>query len=165
MAEASEALARYLNDHLAGSVAALEMLNHLIAERAGTADEAVLVALRGEIEASRETLEAVMAEMGVATSQPRQATAWLVGKLSELKLRLDDPDDGALRRLEGLEGLGIGIEGQRSLWRALEAAADGVPTLPRVDYAALARRAEEQRQTVETLRLRAAREVIDAYSG
>ena len=165
MAKANEALARYLNDHLAGSAAALELLGHLISDRAGTADEPVLVALRADIEASREALEAVMTELGVAASQPRQATAWLMGKLSELKLRLDDPDDGALRRLEGLEGLGIGIEGQRSLWRALEASAESVAALPRIDYAALARRAEEQRQTVETLRLQAAREVIGSSFG
>jgi hypothetical protein len=158
--KASESLARYLNDHLAGSVAALELLSHLIAEREGSADEAVLTGLRSDIEASRAALESVMAQLDVGTSPPRQAAAWLMGKLGELKLRLDDPADGALRRLEGLETLGLGVEGQQSLWRALAAAALAGVALPDLDYAALARRAGEQRETVEALRLRAAREVI-----
>jgi hypothetical protein len=52
------------------------------------------------------------------------------------------------------------VEGQQSLWRALAAAALAGVALPDLDYAALARRAGEQRETVEALRLRAAREVI-----
>jgi hypothetical protein len=157
---ANDALARYLNDHLAGSVVALGLLEHLAADRAGTPDEAVLAGVRADIEADRAVLLELMSGLDVAPSQPRQATGWLVEKVGELKLRLDDSDDGALRRLEGLETVALGIEGKRALWHALAAAAETAPELPRLDYPELVHRADAQRQIVEGLRLQAAREAF-----
>ena len=63
----------------------------------------------------------------VAESRTRKATAWLTEKVTELKLRLDDPAGGALRLLEALEAVSLGIEGKRALWRALAAAAEDAP--------------------------------------
>jgi hypothetical protein len=157
---ANDALARYLNDHLAGSVVALGLLEHLAADRAGTPDVAVLNGVRAEIEADRDVLLELMAQLEIAPSQPRQATGWLVEKVSELKLRLDDSDDGALRRLEGLETVSLGIEGKRGLWHALAVAADSAAMLPPLDYPELVRRADAQRRVVEELRLQAAREAF-----
>jgi hypothetical protein len=56
-----------------------------------------------------------MARLGVPTSAPRRAAAWLAEKLTELKLRLDDPSGGALRLMETLEAVSVGIEGKRLL--------------------------------------------------
>jgi hypothetical protein len=95
-------------------------------------------------------------------SAPRKATGWLVEKLSELKLRLDDAGDGALRRLEALETLSLGIAGKEALWHALATAAEEAPELNGLDYARLGRRAETQRAVVERLRLRAAKEAFGA---
>jgi hypothetical protein len=139
---ANESLATYLNDHLAGSVVALELLEHLAEERAGTAEASTLANVHADILADREVLEAFMAQLGIADSQPRQATAWLTEKLSELKLHLDDPGHGALRRLEALEAVSLGIAGKQALWHALDAVAEDVPSLAGLDYARLVRRAE-----------------------
>jgi hypothetical protein len=157
---ANDSLATYLNDHLAGSVVALELLDHLEEERAGTAEASVLAGVRADIEADRQELESFMAHLGITVSQPRQATAWLAEKLSELKLHLDDPGHGALRRLEALEAVSLGIAGKQALWHALDAVAEDVPELGGLDYARLVRRAEAQRETMETLRLHAAQEAL-----
>ena len=159
---ANEALAAYLNDHLAGSVAALELLGSLEGEREGTADAAVLARLRADIEEDREVLGPLMERLGIAASKPRQATAWVAEKLVDLKLRLDDPGHGALRRLEALETVSLGIEGKRLLTLALSAAAAMAPELSGSEAALawLGRRAEEQRAMVETLRIEAAREAF-----
>jgi hypothetical protein len=157
---ANEHLATYLNDHLAGSVAALELIGHLMATHAGTAVDRLLAELRADITADRQELEKLIDQLHVAVSRPRQATAWLAEKVSELKLRLDDPAGGALRLLEGLEALALGIEGKRALWRALAAAAEDAPALQVVDYARLERRAEEQRRRVEMMRLEAAKAAL-----
>ena len=109
-------------------------------------------------------LEALMAQLGIAVSAPRKATGWLVEKLSELKLRLDDAGDGALRRLEALETISLGIAGKEALWHALAAAAAEAPELGGLDYARLARRAAKQRAVVESLRLRAAQEAFGSRS-
>ena len=159
---ANESLATYLNDHLAGSVVALELLDHLEEDGAGTAEASILAEVHADIEADRQELEAFMAQRGIAVSAPRKATGWLVEKLSELKLRLDDAGDGALRRLEALETVSLGIAGKQALWHALAAAAEDAPELNGLDYARLGRRAETQRAAVERLRLHAAREAFGA---
>src|ERR671917_2034944 len=149
---ANESLTTYLNDHLAGSVVALELLDHLQEDGAGAAEASILAGVHADIEADRQELEAFMAQRGIAVSAPRKATGWLVEKLSELKLRLDDAGDGALRRLEALETVSLGIAGKAALWHALAAAAEEAPELSGLDYARLVSRAEAQRQVVETLR-------------
>ena len=161
---ANESLATYLNDHLAGSVVALELLDHLEADGAGTAEASTLAGVYAEIEADREELEAFMAQQGITVSAPRKATGWLVEKLSEIKFHLDDAGDGALRRLEALETVSLGIAGKQALWHALAAAAEDAPELNGLDYTRLACRAETQREAVEDLRLQAAQEAFGRRS-
>jgi hypothetical protein len=161
---ANESLTTYLNDHLAGSVVALELLDHLEREGAGTAEASTLADVHADIVADRQELEAFMAQRGIAVSEPRKATGWLVEKLSEIKLRLDDSGDGALQRLEALETISLGIAGKEALWHALAAAAEDAPELGGLDYARLGRRAEAQRAVVESLRLHAAKEALGTRS-
>jgi hypothetical protein len=161
---ANESLATYLNDHLAGSVVALELLDHLEKDGDGTVEASLLAGVHADIEADRQELEAFMAQRGIAVSAARKATGWLVEKLSEIKLRLDDAGDGALRRLEALETISLGIAGKQALWDALAAAAESAPELREFDYGRLGRRAETQRAVVEELRLRAAQEAFGARS-
>lgn len=160
----SEHLATYLNDHLAGSVMALELLENLEGEHAGTALEGFLAELRADITVDQQELEALLEQLNVAKSRPRRVAAWLTEEASELKLRLDDPAHGALRLLESLEVLVVGIEGKRALWRALEFAAEVEPALRAADYARLAQRAEEQHDRVELARLDAAKAALGAAS-
>ena len=157
---AEKYLATYLNDHLGGSQVALELLEHLERSPAGTPVARFAADLRDDIGADRRELEALMARLGVAESRPRKAAAWLSEKMSELKLRLDDPSGGALRQLEIFEALSVGIEGKRLLWRALGASAEVSPSLAVADYGLLERRAEDQRRSVETWRLEAARAAL-----
>ena len=105
-----------------------------------------------------------MTQLGIAVSAPRKATGWLVEKLSELKLHLDDAGDGALRRLEALETISLGIAGKEALWHALASVADQVPELSAFDYPRLGQRAAAQRAVVEALRLSAAQEAFGSRS-
>ena len=152
--QANERLAIYLNDHLAGSVIALEMLEDL-------ADDPELADLRREILADRDVLERLLGRTGAEISQPRQAAAWLTEKLGDVKLYLDDPDQGALRRLEMLETIAMGIFGKESLWAGLQEAMPGNSLLQTEDYSALRLRAQQQRERIEPLRLAAARAAFD----
>jgi len=153
-------IATYLNDHLAGSVGALELLEHLEAAHTGTDLGRFATELRTDVAADRQELEELMERLDVTVSRTRQASAWLGEKFTELKLRLDDPSDGALRLLESLEVLSLGIEGKRGLWRALAAAAEDTPALRLAEYGRLEQRAEDQRGRVEAVRLEAARKAL-----
>ena len=156
----NEHLATYLNDHLAGSVVAIELMEHLEATFAGTPVAAFVAELRADVETDRRELEALMVQLQIAESRTRKASAWLTEKFTELKLRLDDPAGGELRLFESYEALSLGIEGKRSLWLALSAAAADTPALQIVDYGRLIQRAEEQRSRVEARRLEAAKTAL-----
>jgi hypothetical protein len=156
----STALATYLNDHLAGSVVALQMLQHLKAAHAGTPLEPFLTQIHDEIVADRQQLEGLMQRLDIKQSIPRKVMAWLTEKMTELKLRVDDPGTGSLKLFEALEAVSLGIEGKRSLWRALQAASERTPQLRGVDYRHLEARALDQRERMETVRLEAAKAAL-----
>jgi len=74
----------YLNDHLAGSVSALELLEELI-KSTGDASTSFLSQLKSDIEADQQELKALIQRLDMAESGPRKAAAWLAGKLVDLK--------------------------------------------------------------------------------
>jgi len=154
----SEILMTYLKDHLAGSVAALELVEHLLRHEKGNRES--YATLRTEIEEDQQTLRQLLAELGGKESQVRKAAAWLTEKLGQAKLRLDDQGDGDLRALEALETLGLGIQGKLALWRALGSVAGTIPQLERLDLPRLQRRAVEQFERVDKLRVQAARTAL-----
>jgi hypothetical protein len=151
-----DGLITYLNDHLAGSVAALELLDHLIRLQPGTPGEQALAAVRTEVEEDQQKLQSLLQEVGGKESRVRQAAAWLTEKLGQAKLRLDDPGSGDLQLLEALEALALGIQGKAALWRALAAASAHIPQVRRLDFAALEARAKDQFRRVDGLRLQTA---------
>lgn len=152
----------YLNDHLAGSVAAIELLNHLRKLSRGTGREKLFATLQSEVEEDQKVLKELLRELGEPQSRVRKAAAWLTEKVGEAKLKLDDPGSGELRLLEALETLELGILGKLGLWRALAVAADRVPQIKNLDLANLERRASEQHQRVEAERLKVARVAFGA---
>ena len=157
---AHEHLTTYLNDHLAGSVVALELLDHLQATHAGSELGTFFKQLSSDIAADRDELQGLMERLEISESRTRKASAWFTEKVTELKLRLDDPKDGSLRLFESLEALSLGIEGKRSLWIALIAAAEQSPSLRILDYERLEERAQEQRDRVENLRIATAKKTL-----
>jgi hypothetical protein len=126
-------LSIYLNDHLAGSTAGLELARR-VAD--GT--------LADEIEEDRATLVDVMRRLDVDTDEARQVIAWIGEKALRVK-------PGG--RLHDLEALSLGVEGKRALWEALRHARADDPRLDGIDLAALSARAQSQRSRVEEQRL------------
>lgn len=93
----------------------------------------------------------------------RQQTRLSLARLTELATRLKPNGRlvgySPLSRVLELEGLTIGIKGKLGLWRSLETL-DHDSGVPDLDYTALATRAKDQRDRVEELRVRAAREAL-----
>jgi hypothetical protein len=156
----AEHRAIYLNDHLAGAVAALELLEHLESSYAGSNMAQDFAALRAEIAVDCDELKMLIERLQSTQSAPRKVAAWLASKMAELKMRVDDRATGPLRLLETVEVLRLGIEGKLVLWRGLAAAAELAPALRGMDYERLARRAQQQRDRVEAIRLEAARAAL-----
>lgn len=157
MSEPMKELTNYLNDHLAGSIGALELLDRLIDTYRDKALEHFFRNLRDDIRLDQEQLKELMQRLGAEESAVRKAGAWVAEKLSRAKIGLSEDADGEVGLLLALEALVLGITGKRSLWRALQSASRTVPQLARLDYAGLENRAIEQCERVEAKRLEAAR--------
>lgn len=145
----------YLNDHLAGSTAGVELARRL---RGSNEDDPefgpVLAEVCAEIEADRETLRTVMDRLGVGQSTLKPLAARLGERLGRLKLNGQLFGYSPLSRLDELELLQIGVAGKRRLWRALEHT--HADDLSGIDLAALAERATGQLRRLEALHLKAA---------
>jgi hypothetical protein len=150
-------IATYLKDHLAGSEAALEILDHL--ERThGTGIVGDMVRrLRPEFIEERKEIGKRLDQRDQSTSVPRRVVGWLSEKALELKLIADDPGGGSLRLLEAVETLKLGVHGKLGLWKALEANEQLIPVFATVQYEPLISQAEAQETLIESVRLDAAR--------
>lgn len=146
-------LAIYLNDHLAGSTTAVELLRRAVGEYEGTPLGEFLAGLRAEIMQDRDELKSIMAANGIEQQRYKVAAAWVAEKATRLKF------NGALIRRSPmtpfveLETLAIGIRGKELLWRALREIAPDEATANRLDE--LIARARRQQDDVERHRLEA----------
>ncbi len=148
-------LSIYLNDHLAGSTLGVEMARRL---RGSNEDDPefgpVLTDLCAEIEADRETLKAIMGQLGIGENRLKPLAALVGERLGRLKLNGQLRGYSPLSRLDELELLQIGVAGKRRLWRALEHT--HADRLERFELGALAERATTQLRRLEALHLKAA---------
>lgn len=157
-----EHLATYLNDHLAGSLVAIELLEHL--ERAHKEEPIAqfIAELRADIVADQRELQNLMKQLAVEESRTRKTGAWISEKFTEVKLRVDDRSGGVFRLFEAFEALALGIEGKRVLWETLASLSDDQPSLHVLDYPRLMARAREQRDRVDRQRLALAKATLVA---
>jgi hypothetical protein len=151
---ASSSLSTYLNDHLAGSAGALDLLAGLRG-RANSAElAATLESVTAEIEEDRATLIEVMRRLGVDTSMVKQAFARVGEKALRVKSSTVVTRDAGLSRLLGLEALELGITGKEAGWAALRTAEHDA--LADIDFDDLIARARDQRSRLEPFRREAA---------
>src|SRR5262249_7280993 len=112
-------LKSYLNDHLAGSVAALEVLENLREQHKDEPLGDFFGSLTAEIEGDKDILCEVMGYLGIEESTLRQTGAWAAEKMARARLKIAGDQPGLVLALEGLI---MGIFGKRMLWRALAVA-------------------------------------------
>jgi hypothetical protein len=152
-----QSLARYLSAHLAGSVGALELLDSLERRAPGAPQRQLVSELRSAIESAQTTLRAVMDHVGAEENRLEQAGAWLGEKLARARLAVSASEQQELGWMEGLETLGLGLQGQAALWRALATVRPGYPGLAGFDFDSLARTADALFAGVDRERLTAAK--------
>jgi hypothetical protein len=149
----------YLNDHLAGARAALDLIDDILE---GSTDEefvGFLERLRSEIDEDREQLHAVMERLDVSEQRTKQVLASLAESTSRLKLaRAGQPEE--MSKLLELETLSAGIWTKVRLWRSLEAAFGVREALSGIDLEELVARGERQLDELEDHRRNAARNAL-----
>ena len=156
---AYERLRLYLNDHLAGSVGAIELLDNLIEHHSEDRFGKFFAGLRQEIRPDQDTLRDLIRKVGGEESTLRKAVGWLSEKFGRMKL--GDGEDSA-ELLQAVEAIALGITGKKLLWRSLGAIGSSFSALQGMDFVALEKRAQGQFERVEDLRLQMAREAFRA---
>ncbi len=151
-----ELLEVYLNDHLAGSAAGIELAKKLADNNRGSRLGEDMAAVQRDIEQDREALEELMARLEVRQHPVKDAAGRLLERLSRLRLSPALTGSDELTRLLETEALSVGIEGKRLMWQALKEAAATNPRLAGTDFDRLIERANGQRRAVEAHRLAAA---------
>ncbi len=150
-------LGTYLNDHLGGANAGVEMVHRLHKKAGNGPDAAVLGPLAEDIEQDRDDLRALVDALGESGHPVKEAVGWIAGKAQRLALGEVLTGDEDLTLLLEYETLALGIDGKLALWQALLAVAAANPQLHGDDLARLADRARDQRSRIEAVRLDAAR--------
>ena len=161
MSPPSKYLATYLNDHLAGATFGVELVRRAAGENKGSELGTFLSQLAREIEADRETLKTIMAELGVRTDRAKVAIGWAAEKMGRLKPNAQLRGYSPLSPLVELEGLLIGIQGKLAMWIVLGDVAQELG-LDRARLDALAARAERQQADVERHRREVGRRALTA---
>ena len=140
----SAPLATYLNDHLAGAMAALDLAGKAAARHQGDGAGGFLHDLLRAIDDDRVALEGIMDRLGVEKGGAKATAGRVVEKVSRLRLHDKVTGDPELSRVLELETLIIGVTGKLQLWHSLQQLAPSEPRLADVDLEALVRRAHEQ---------------------
>jgi len=158
---ADEKLLRiYLNDHLAGSVVGSSLARRIVRQNEGNEYGEQVAEIAAEIEGDKAKLGELMERLGIRKKQLRLRLAWVAEKGMRLKPNGRLVGYSPLSRVLELEGLTMGITGKLELWRSLQAIADRDGRLPEAEIEALIHRAGSQRDRVEDLRIKAAREAL-----
>jgi hypothetical protein len=162
MTRKDEMLGLYLNDHLAGATAGVELAKRMAGENHDPAGRQEMARLAEEINEDREALIEVLATLDLPRRQYKAWLGWLGEKAARLKLNGRVLTRSPLSRVVELEALRLGIEGKASVWRTLRNRAEADPRLDTDRFERLIDRARQQADQVEDLRVLAA---TDTFGG
>jgi hypothetical protein len=154
---AADRLGTYLNDHLGGANAGVEMARQLEEAVRDTPYAAALGPIAKEIEEDVETLRGLIEAVGVGQNPVKQAVGWVAEKAHRLGVHERMAGSRDLALLLQSESLALGVEGKLALWVALMEVVSVHPQLTTVNLSTLAERARNQRRRLEVVRLGAAR--------
>jgi hypothetical protein len=159
----SNSLPLYLQDHLAGAVHAIDLLERMrdshASDRIGEFAGSILTDVRLDFDVLKHLSE----QVGEGSSGIKEIASRFAEKAARLKLV--DGGKSGFKTFESLEFLTLGVHGKLAMWRALEVASTVDVRLQGVDYSLLQRRAEAQEEKIEHERLALSRTVFRPEPG
>ena len=142
----SRALAAYFHDHLTGAEAATQVVKRLERACAGRPQGRLFESLHQRFLHERRVVEGLLTDLGESHGSAKRAAGGIAGKA--LRAVVGGATDD-LSLFQALEGLAVGVQGKRCMWRALQTVR---PPL-RAPLEALESDALEQWQEIEACRL------------
>lgn len=147
-AEKHQSLIAYLRDHLTGADAAIQVVRRLSSTHRHTQDGRLFHQLADEFELDREIVRSLLAQLGASPRSLKRVAGHASGFLLSLSA---GEKSGDLSLLRTLEGLAIGIQGKRCMWRALQELTTAGPA-DRDRFSELESRALRQWESIEQRR-------------
>jgi hypothetical protein len=152
----------YLNDHLAGATAGIELVRRMASSaEPGSEAAAVLNRLKAEIAADRNALIEIMTTLGIQVRGYKVFAAWAGEKAARLKFNGRLLSRSPLSSLEETEVLRLGVDGKAAGWRTLRLLAERDSRLDAQRLDELIARAGRQSGELETLRAAIAGQILD----
>lgn len=150
----------YLNDHLTGAIAGVELARRLARSEGEWAGNGKLERLADEVTADRDALVEIMMALDEPVRRLGLWAGWGVEKLGRLKLNGRVISRSPLSRVVELEAMRLAVEGKLAGWRCLRvrAADDRRLDTGRLDELITGGRSQVTR--LERLRLRAVTELF-----
>jgi len=146
-------LVTYLNDHLAASVAALQLLDRLSKSHGQSPLGGTLAEFAWDIRREQRIVGRIVDAFDGGPSLVKRVLASIGEVVSRVKMRKLRSGDFNLQLFEALELLSIGFYGRQSLWRTLERLKrDGILRLD-LDFPMHIRGVEQQLVVMRTFRL------------
>ena len=147
----------YLNDHLAGGTAGVNLAQMAADEHRSDEHGAFFGEIASEIRKDHDTLEQIMTALNTEESATKTAAAEVGSKLMAPKFKGTEDE---LNAFVTLETLSIGVEGKHCLWTALRTVSGDLPELADFDIDELIERARDQRSRIEAKRLELAPQAL-----
>ena len=144
-----QALIAYLRDHLSGSDVAVRVVHRLVSTDRGAADRPLFERLAKEFEEDRSVVRAVLNELGASGRSLKRAVGVASGTVLGVTA---GGDPGELSLLRTLEGLSIGVQGKRCMWRALQSLHPVPSSVRDLDFIELEAKAIRQWEAIEERR-------------
>lgn len=116
-AEKQQSLIAYLREHLAGAESAIQIVRRLSSAGGEAHDRQLFRQLAEEFEQDRDAVRFLLTELGASPRSLKRVAGHASGLLLSLAA---GGKSGDLSLLRTLEGLAIGIQGKRCMWRALQ---------------------------------------------
>ncbi|WP_405914621.1 transaldolase [Streptomyces sp. NBC_00728] len=151
----ADLLAIYLNDHLSGATAGLELFRRAAQAQQYREQGTALAELAQEVEQDRDSLTQIMADLAVPTAYTKVALGWLAEKAGRAKPNGHLFSRSPLSDVLELESMLLSVQGKAACWRSLRALAETDRRLFLEHLDVLLERADRQSVVLERLRLAA----------
>jgi hypothetical protein len=158
----TDPLAIYLNDHLAGATAGLELFRRTTAGAPARHREA-LERLTREVEGDRAALIDTMMLLDVPVRHYKVVAGWLGEKVGRFKPNGRLVGRSPLSSLLEVEALVLGVRGKAAGWQALRVVAEHDSRLSLAQLDELLARADRQHEELERIRQDVAAEIFTAH--
>jgi hypothetical protein len=142
----------YLNDHLAGATAGVDLVKSAAERHEGDMGD-FFAQLADEISADYNTLTSLIAQLNAQGSGVKEAMAKAGAEFAEDKFSGETIGHPTFGTFITLETLSIGVEGKLCMWKALRCVQGDITDLAGADIDGLIERAQSQRDRIEGKRL------------